>query len=139
MGLDWKQFYPDPPAARRIVRPAPTIVSQGIHGRVRLRGTPPPEKLLPLDATCAKLYATPPTTHFYVVNGSGELADVFVYIKSGLEGQNFAVPAQPAVLTTVGCLYEPYILGVQTRQRLLVKNAGPTRHNIHAQRNWHII
>ncbi len=134
---DWNPLLPNnpavPPAVKRIEQPAPNFVIQGIHGRVRLQGSPPPEQLLKLDPACAILYSTPPTTRFFVVGNQGELADVFVYIKSGLEGQSFAVPAQPVVLTTARCLYEPYILGVQTRQRLLVKNAGPILHNIHAQ------
>ncbi len=134
--LDWGHYFPAPrfpsaPVSKQAVKPAPKSVIKGISGRLHLRGTPPPEKVLPIDPACAKLHPTPPTTHFYVVSGQGELADVFVYLKSGLEGQSFAVPVQPVVLNTIGCVYEPYILGLQARQILRVRNQGPLLHNVH--------
>ncbi len=143
--LGWNQWFAEDPSARQILRPALKSSARasagtteqksaipGIFGRIRLEGIPPPERLLPLDATSAKLHAVPPTTRFYVVGNQGELADVFVYVKSGLAGMNFEVPDQPAVLKTVGSSYEPYISGLQTRQKLLVRNLDPFLHNIHA-------
>ena len=140
--LDWNHWFADDPSKKQHFLPptksaggasAPELkpVVQGIVGRIRLKGTPPPERLLPLEAASAKLHATPPRTRFYVVSDQGELADVFVYIKSGLAGKNFTVPDQPAVLTNVGGVYYPYISGVQTRQKLVVRNADPILHNVH--------
>ena len=45
-----------------------------ITGTITLKGTPPKEKeITPVmeDANCSKLHTTLPTTHFYVVGGSG--------------------------------------------------------------------
>jgi hypothetical protein len=89
---------------------------------------------LPLDPTYGKLHPTDkPTTRFYVVGPSGELADVYVYIKDGLSGKTFEAPAQPALLDQVGCEYKPYVLGIQTKQKLTVRNSDPVLHNVHPQ------
>jgi len=56
-----------------------------ITGTITLKGTPPAEReLTPIkdDPNCAALYPGKlPTTHFYVVGGGGELADVVVSLK----------------------------------------------------------
>lgn len=102
-----------------------------ITGKITLTGTPPPEKELPLDASCGKMHTEKPKTRFYVVDASGGLADTFVYIKDGLSGKTFPPPSEPAVLDQVGCEYVPYVFGLQTKQKLLVKNSDPLLHNIH--------
>jgi hypothetical protein len=59
-----------------------------IAGVITLTGTPPPEKeITPLmeNADCAKMHATTPTTHFYVVGPNHELADVVVSLKGAAE------------------------------------------------------
>jgi hypothetical protein len=133
----------NPPAELSVtgIAPVPTPVPAGvpglvgaghrISGRARLLGVAPPEKLLPLDANCGKLYPTPPTTRFYVVGEAGGLADVFVYLASGLEGKTFSIPTQPVLLDQVACAYAPYVLGLQTRQKLVVRNSDPFLHNVH--------
>lgn len=110
------------------------LVSAGdITGKITLKGTPPAERVLPLDPNCGKLWEgkEKPTTRLYVVGKNGELADTFVYIKDGLTGKTFPVPQQPGVLDQVGCEYEPYISGIQTDQKLVVKNSDPVLHNVH--------
>jgi len=103
-----------------------------IVGVVTLKGTPPPEKeITPLMANsdCGAMYKTPPTTHFYVVDAKGDLADVVVYLK-GVTGKSTGASAPPAVLNQKGCLYVPQILAIQTGQKLVVKNSDPCVHNI---------
>src|ERR1039458_4488807 len=59
-----------------------------ITGTITLKGTPPKEKeITPVmeDANCSKLHTTVPTTHFYVVGGSGGLADVVVSLERSEE------------------------------------------------------
>ncbi|MEK7686728.1 MAG: carboxypeptidase regulatory-like domain-containing protein [Verrucomicrobiota bacterium] len=102
-----------------------------ITGKITLKGTPPPEKELPLDPQCGKLHTTKPKTRFYVVGAAGELADVFVYIKEGLTAKPSEPPGQPVLLDQVGCEYTPYVLGLQTKQKLLVRNSDPVLHNVH--------
>jgi plastocyanin len=105
-----------------------------ITGVITLKGTPPPEKeITPLmeNPDCAKMHATTPTTHFYVVGAKGELADVVVSLK-GVTGKSTGASAPPGVLDQKGCLYTPTILAIQTGQKLIVKNSDPCIHNVHA-------
>src|SRR6266404_1176464 len=84
-----------------------------ITGKVTLKGTPKPE--IPIDMAadpkCGSLHSTPITTRHYLVDNGG-LANVFVYIKSGLTERNFPVPTTEPLIDQVGCLYEPYVMGV---------------------------
>jgi plastocyanin len=104
-----------------------------ITGTITLKGTPPAEKeITPLkdDATCGKLHTSTPMTHFYVVGGKGELADVVVYLK-GVTGKSTGAAAAPVVVDQKGCEYTPSILAVQTGQKITVKNSDPVLHNVH--------
>jgi plastocyanin len=104
-----------------------------ITGTVTLKGTPPPEKeITPLkdDPNCGKLHTTVPTTHFYVVGGKGELADVVVSV-IGISGKSSGGSAAPAMIDQKGCEYIPAIQAVQTDQKIMVKNSDPVLHNIH--------
>ena len=103
-----------------------------IIGKVTLKGTPPAERPLPFDPQCGKLLKAgeKPTTIFYVVGKSGELADVFVSLK-GITGKSTGAKAEPAVLDQVACQYVPYVSAVQTGQTINVKNSDPVLHNVH--------
>ncbi|MBL9139649.1 MAG: hypothetical protein JNK85_27515 [Verrucomicrobiales bacterium] len=112
---------------------ASLLSTQGadVTGKVTLKGTPPPEKDLPLDPACGKLWPNEkPKTRFYVAGADGGLGDVFVYLKK--DGLKSDVPAKAALLDQKGCEYVPYILGLQTGQKLLVRNSDPVLHNVHA-------
>ncbi len=107
------------------------FISAGdITGKITLKGTPPPEKDLPLDPQCGKIHPTK-KTKFYVVGANGELADTFIYVKDGLTGKTFPVPEKPALIDQVGCEYAPYVSGVMVNQRILVRNSDPVLHNVH--------
>src|SRR5438093_5297716 len=95
--------------AALLVASVPAGFAADITGKITLKGTPPPEKELPLDPQCGKLHNQKPKTRFYVVGAGGELADVFVYIKDGLDGKTFEPPATPVVLDQKGCEYTPYV------------------------------
>ena len=118
--------------AASIVVAAQLASAADITGKITLKGTPPPETALPLDAICGGLHPNDkPTTRHYVVGPAAELADVFIYIKDGLSGKTFEPPAQPGLLDQVGCEYQPYVLGLQTKQKLLVRTSDPVLHNVH--------
>ena len=112
-----------------------TISAGDIIGKITLKGTPPAEKNLPIasDPFCGKLYAGKPipTTRFYLVDAHGGLADTFVYIKSGLDGKPIPAPVGTVEIDQIGCEYLPYVFGLQTGQKLHVKNSDPLMHNIH--------
>jgi hypothetical protein len=104
-----------------------------ITGTIHLKGTPPAEKpITPLkeDPNCGKLHSETPTTHFYVVDSSGGLADVVVSLQ-GVSGKSKGASAEPVVLDQKGCEYTPQILAVQTNQKIMVKNSDPVLHNVH--------
>lgn len=107
-----------------------TAHAADIVGKVSLKGTPAPEKSLPLDPGCGKLWPNEkPKTRFYSVGADSGLADVFVYLKQApAKGPS----AKPAMLDQRGCEYVPYILGLQVGQKLLVRNSDPVLHNVHA-------
>lgn len=110
---------------------AVTAQAADITGKIVLKGTPPPEKPLPLDPACGKLWPNEkPKTRFYVTGADAGLGDVFVYIKN-FTGKAEA-SSKPALLDQKGCEYVPYVLGLQTGQKLLVRNSDPVLHNVHA-------
>ena len=101
-----------------------------ITGKVTLKGTPKPEIPIQLDATCGKLQPTPVTTRHYVVSADKGLANVFVYIKQG--AQKAPATGEGPLLDQVGCMYEPYVMGVVTGQKFKVRNSDALLHNVHA-------
>ncbi len=110
-----------------------TVSGGEITGTVILKGTPPKEKeITPLkeDANCGKLHTEMPTTHFYVTDSKGELADVIVSLE-GMSGKSTGASAPPAELDQKGCEYVPQILAVQTDQKIVIKNSDPVLHNVH--------
>lgn len=123
-----------PPAAPAIVRPAGP--SDRVRGTVLLKGTPPPEKemsAVKADKNCGALHSAPVFSRNFVVGANGGLGNVFVRIKSREGG---AVPATPrteaALIDQVGCIYEPYMIGVMVNQPLTMRNSDPMMHNINA-------
>jgi len=107
-----------------------------LTGKVTLDGTPPKEVVIdPLmsDRVCGPLHpGAPVTTRHYVVSADKGLGDVFVYVKAGLEGKKFEPTGPEPKLNQVGCLYDPYILGVMAGQTFKVVNSDPFMHNVHA-------
>jgi hypothetical protein len=106
------------------------IVAAGeISGKVTLKGTPKPEVAIDLGPTCGPLNPNKNvTTRHYVTSKDGGLANVFVYLKDA----KAAPPAGEApVLDQIGCMYEPYIMGVVSGQKFKVKNSDATLHNVH--------
>lgn len=106
-----------------------------ISGAINFTGTPPEPELIQMDAepTCQQLYDEGPFTQEVIVNDNGTLANVFVYVKSGLEGMSFPTPSEPVVLDQQGCRYIPHVLGVQVDQPITIRNSDPVLHNIHPE------
>ncbi len=108
-----------------------SAVASDITGKVTLKGTPPPETPITMDATCGKLGTAAITTRRYQVGAEAGLANVFVYVKTGLEGKKFEPKGAPPLLDQVNCVYEPYVSGVMTNQKFNVRNSDPVMHNVH--------
>ena len=108
-----------------------------IAGKVVLKGTPKPEIPIDMassfDKTCGAAHSGPVTTRHYLVSQDGGLADVFVYIRGVVSQKHLPAPAEEPLLDQVGCLFEPYVMGVMVNQRFKIRNSDPTLHNVHAQ------
>ena len=134
----------DVPSIIGIVRSGPTdhrptvihetLAANGsalLAGMVTLKGTPKAEIPIDLGPTCGVLQPKPVTTRHYVVGPKGELANVVVYIKSGLQ-RKFG-PVQPGpLIDQVGCMFEPYVSGVVAGQTFQVRNSDPLLHSLHS-------
>ena len=122
----------------------PTGDEGSVTGKVNFAGQAPKLKplLMDADAVCAAKHKEPVYPETVVANANGTLRNVFVYVKSGLEGKNFAVPTDPAVIDQVGCMYKPHVLGMQARQNVKVVTSDDTTHNIHpmpkVNREWNV-
>ena len=82
------------------------------------------------EQVCADKHASTPMAEEVVVD-DGSLANVFVYVKEGLEGLQFPTPG-PALLDQDGCTYIPHVLGVMTGQDITIRNSDGLLHNINA-------
>ena len=92
------------------------------------------------DPACVEAHKGKAFDESLLVGPDGSLGNAFVYISSGLEGKQFAIPTQPVVIDQKGCWFRPRILGVQAGQQFQVINSDPVTHNIHpmavANREW---
>src|SRR5882757_3019392 len=96
------------------------LVAQGgdsasVSGKITFDGKAPKQKKIPTDADpkCAAMHEDAPLLNEeVVVNADGTLKNVFVYVKSGLEGKTFDAPKTPVELTQSGCHYMPHVFGM---------------------------
>jgi hypothetical protein len=100
-----------------------------LSGWVTLTGTPKPEIPIELGPTCSALNPGNVTTRHFVVSPEGGLANVLVYVQNARSGTALF---EPPVLDQIGCMFEPYVLGVVAGQKFRIRNSDPELHNIHA-------
>jgi hypothetical protein len=102
-----------------------------IAGKVSFAGAVPAAQKVKLaaDPKCASLHPAGLAKQPVKVKDGG-LADVLVYVKSGLGG-SYPAPAEPLLLDQVGCEYHPNMVVVRVGQPLKIRNSDDTLHNIH--------
>jgi len=105
-----------------------------IKGAVMYAGAKPtsPRIKMSADPYCDESNAEPRYDESVILGPNGELENVFVYIKTGLEGQAFDVPAEAVVFDQKSCIYSPHIFGIMAKQELQITNSDATLHNVHA-------
>jgi plastocyanin len=105
-----------------------------VVGGVVLKGTPPSEFVVKMDADakCGSLHPEPVRSRNYLMDSQGGLANVFVYIKAGVGTRKYPIRTEPILLDQKGCLYSPYVLGIQVGQTLVIQNSDDTSHNVHS-------
>ena len=113
----------------------PALGTATISGIVKFDGKKPrmrPIDMAGADAKCAEAHGgkrlKPETV---VVNDNGTLRNVFVWVKSGVEGWSFPMPEGDALLDQKGCMYFPHVQGMRQGQSLSIKTSDPTAHNVH--------
>jgi plastocyanin len=103
----------------------------GITGAVTYAGADTDTPIaMSADPICAGLHTTPVDTNEIAVK-DGKLANVFVYVKSGVQG-SYPAPAEKKILDQQGCQYTPRVQGLQAGQALTIKNSDSLLHNVHA-------
>jgi hypothetical protein len=105
-----------------------------IAGTVSFTGTPPANPTIDMseERACQEKHPGGARDPQVVVT-NGKLANVFVFVKSGLPaGRTYPVPSSATVLDQNGCLYEPRNFGVMVGQQIEIKNSDPVLHNIKA-------
>jgi plastocyanin len=107
---------------------AGTATAGDVTGKISLKGTPAPEKEIPMDPACGKLHGDKKAmTRFYVTDAAGGLADAVIYI----EGAKGGAVGGPVVVDQKGCEYLPYINSATVNQTIKVLNSDPAMHNVH--------
>jgi plastocyanin len=104
-----------------------------VTGSVKLDGAAPKMKAINMAAepACAKAHTTPATSEEVVTGDGGALANVVVYVKSGLDGYSFPAPSGAVKIEQQGCQYHPHVIALQVGQNVDVVNGDQTTHNIH--------
>jgi hypothetical protein len=116
--------------------PAGPMGSATIKGTVKLTGAAPQNPTIDMseEPKCKAHYPSTPRDPVVITGSGGGLANVFVYVKSGLpEGATYQPPAEDVVLDQEGCLYHPRVFGLMVNQKLKIKNDDPLLHNIKAK------
>jgi hypothetical protein len=105
--------------------------SGAISGKVSFSGEIPPTQRVKLsaDPKCAALHKDGLERQPVKVKDGG-LADVLVYVKSGISAP-YAPPAEPFLLDQIGCEYRPGMIVVMVGQPIRIRNSDDTLHNIH--------
>jgi plastocyanin len=101
-----------------------------ISGTIHFTGKAPPRVKIDMgqDPSCSLADAN--YTEQYMVN-SGNLANVFIYVKDGLGNKLYAAPSTPAVMDQKSCRYTPHVIGAMVGQQIKFTNSDNTMHNVH--------
>jgi plastocyanin len=120
----------EPAPAYYKVDPATAAV---VTGSIHYQGKKPAPKLIDMseEPACVEAHHGKAYDESLVVNRKGALANAFVYVKGGLEGKTFEIPATPVTIDQSGCWFRPRVMGIQVGQVLKVVNSDPVTHNIH--------
>lgn len=107
-----------------------------LSGRVSFAGAPPERHTIMMtgDPACDRLHPKGRPSEVTLVDAKGGLANVLVYVRSGLPKKYVApAPTGTAQIDQEGCLFRPRVLGVRTGQEIRIGNSDPTLHNVNAR------
>jgi hypothetical protein len=114
--------------------PVDAATAGNVHGTVKFTGTAPaPEKIdMSDEAVCATAQGANAVKHSVVVGPDGSLANVFVYVKSGLDPALVFPAGDGETLDQHNCEYTPHVIALGAGEQLTVKNSDAILHNINA-------
>ncbi len=121
--------------AAETASPVDPATAGGINAMVAFEGMAPDMEAIGMasEPACAARYTDAPMAENVVVGGGGGLANVFVYVREGLDADmSFPTPADAVVMDQEGCRYIPRVVGVQAGQDLTFRNSDGLPHNINA-------
>lgn len=104
-----------------------------VKGVAKFEGENPGRKKVKMsaDPACEAMHSKPVGTEDYLIRKTGEIVNVFVYLKDGVPGQKHETPTEHAKIDQVGCMYVPHVQGLMVNQTLDIVNSDKTMHNIH--------
>jgi plastocyanin len=130
------------PAAAPVYFKVDPASAGALSGTIHFTGKRPARAPIDMseDPACVAAHHGKPFDESVIIDRNGTLANVFIYVKGGLEGKVFEVPAEPVTIDQRGCWFVPRVMGIQTGQVLRVVNSDPVTHNIHpmavVNREW---
>ncbi|MBX7245294.1 MAG: hypothetical protein K1X53_07330 [Candidatus Sumerlaeaceae bacterium] len=110
-----------------------SLTAATISGVVRFHGDIPETGTVRMvgDSFCTACHTSPPPKQDLLVNASGEVQNVVVYIKDGLPPATVnSPPSTPVELRQEGCIFYPRVFGIRTGQELRITNRDNTMLNM---------
>jgi plastocyanin len=114
--------------------PAPAVdpsTAGSISGVVHFDGKAPARIPIDMSADPACALATSPNLTEQIIVNDHKLANVYVYIKSGIPDATASANTPAVVLDQKGCRYLPHIIAIQQGGSVEFRNSDPTMHNVH--------
>lgn len=104
-----------------------------VTGSVKFEGRPPVLRPIDMSAApaCVKANASPVVPPVVVTGAHGALANVVVFVKSGLGRYRYPVPKTPVTLDQKDCMYVPRAIALMVGQPFEVHNSDLWLHDIH--------
>jgi hypothetical protein len=126
---------PKPEAAEpaaAMAAPAATTGTASVKGKISFEGEAPPAETIKLsaDPKCKEMHHGGGLERQTIKVTDGGLADVLVFVKSGISG-DYPAPTEAVLLDQKGCDYHPHMVAMMAKQELKIRNSDPTLHNIH--------
>lgn len=126
------------PATAPIAPPVDPATAGSILGVVHFDGNAPAR--IPIDVSADPGCIQPdipnmpnlPNLSEQIIVADHQLANVYVYIKSGAPSYIAAPNDRPALLNQKGCRYTPHVIAVQQGGSVAFLNSDATLHTIHA-------
>ncbi len=108
--------------------PVDPATASTLSGTVSFEGTPPAPKPIDMsnDPGCKGQ-----TQSEQVMVNDGHLANVLVYVKSGLPDASYPAPKEAVDIKQEGCRYVPHLAAVMAGQPVKFEDDDQTLHNIH--------